>query len=71
MNPRVAQIESHGVDRNRYPFASYVYGRGWRGHLTADAARKAAESGASRSVLVFGGGSPQHLAVRTDTGATV
>jgi len=69
-NSRTAQMDAHGVDRAKYPFASYCYGRGWKGHATAEAAQESATRDARRAVKRFGGGYPQHLVARTDTGET-
>lgn len=68
---RTSQMEAHGVDRAKYPFASYCFGRGWKGHATEEAARKSAARDAARSQKQHGGGEPQHMAARTDTGETV
>jgi hypothetical protein len=70
-NARVRQMESHGVDRNRYAFASFCFGRGWRGHRTAEAARVAAARDAKAARASFGGGAPQAFAARTDTGEPI
>ena len=69
--PRLAQMEAHGLNRAKYPFASFCFGRGWRGHATAEAARRAAERSARSFARSHGGGLPQHLAARTDTGEAV
>lgn len=70
-NPRLSQIEEHGVDRAKYPFASFCYGRGWRGHKTLDAAISAAKRDAARCVREHGGSEPQHLVADTASGKTV
>jgi len=70
-NARTAQMDAHGVDRARYPFASFVAGRGWKGHKTAEKAHAAALRDARRQQSQFGGGYPQAIAADTATGATV
>lgn len=65
------QMEEHHVDRSRYPFASFVCGRGWRGHKTEEAAFRAARRDVNRFVKAFGGGEPQNLVARTDTGESL
>jgi hypothetical protein len=68
----VEQMERHGVDRGRYPFASFCMGRGWSGHKTAEAAVRAARRSARAVVRAAGGGGlPHHFAARTDTGEPV
>lgn len=71
MNARLTQIESHGVDRSKFAFASFCYGRGWKGHKTLDAATKAACRDAARCVREHGGGEPQHLVAEAANGKTV
>lgn len=68
---KLSQMDAHGVNRSKYPFASFCFGRGWKGHATEDAARKAADRDARRCVRQFGGGYPQHLVARTDTGVVI
>ena len=67
----INQIKSHGVDVAKYPFASFCYGRGWKGHKTQDLARKAANRDANRCVKLHGGGHPQHMVASTSTGECV
>ena len=71
MNAQIRQMEEHGVDRSRFFFASFVYGRGWRGHATIDAARSSAARDSARAVRQFGGGLPQHLVAETASGKTI
>lgn len=71
MNARLTQIDSHGVDRSKFPFASFCFGRGWRGHMTLEAAIKAARRDATAAVHQHGGGEPQNLVADTMTGKTV
>lgn len=68
---RKEQIVSHGVNIQKYPFASFCFGRGWSGHLTAAAAAKAASRDAARAVRTRGGNEPQHGVAETDTGRLV
>lgn len=68
---RAEQIKSSGVDAARYPFASFCYGRGWKGHATAEAAFKAANKDARRSVKNHGGGYPQNMVAFSATGKLV
>ena len=70
-SPRAEQIASHGVNASRFPFASYVAGRGWRGHKTAEAARSAADRDANRAMRTHGGGRPQALVAVSATGELV
>ena len=67
----IEQMKSHGVDVAKYPFASFCFGRGWKGHTTAELARKAANRDASRCVKLHGGGQPQHMVADTKTGKIV
>lgn len=46
VSPRTQVMEDHGVDRAAFPFASYVSGRGWKGHMTARDAYLVARSDA-------------------------
>lgn len=71
MNRTAQQIKSHGVDASRYPYASFCYGRGWKGHKTAVAAHKAARRDANRVASTTGGGTPQHLVAVSATGELV
>lgn len=66
---RLAQMDAHGVNRSRFPFASFCGGRGWKGHATAEAARRAASRDAR--IQRQYGCYPNHLVARTDTGETV
>ena len=63
---RTEQIKNHGVDSARYPFASFCYGRGWKGHATDKAARDA-----GRIRKLAGGGYPQTVVADTATGKSV
>jgi hypothetical protein len=71
MTTRLQQMASHGVDAAKHPFASFCFGRGWRGHATAAAAWESANRDARRVAKNFGGGYPPHFVARTDTGETV
>ncbi len=71
MTTRLQQIAAHGVDAARYPFASFCFGRGWRGHKTDGAARRAASRDARAVARETGGGEPQHMVVRTADGVTI
>ena len=68
---RIAQIESHGVNRAKFAFASFCFGSGWKGHRTEATARKSAASRARYCVKNFGGGSPENLVVTTTTGESI
>ncbi len=68
---RIEQIKAHGVDAAKHPFASFCFGRGWTGHKTAEAARKAADRDARRAVKAVGGGYPQTVVAETATGKVV
>jgi len=70
-SPRAEQIASHGVNASRCPFASFVFGRGWRGHKTAEAARSAADRDANRVMRIYGGGRPQAIVAVSATGELV
>lgn len=71
MNKLVQQMVDHGVNVSRYQFASFCYGRGWRGHTTEGSARKAAERDARAAQRAHGGGPPQHFVAETKTGVRV
>lgn len=68
---RLDQIQDHGVNTKRYPFASFCFGRGWRGHKTLAAAEKSAARDARAHLGGGGCGEPQHGVARTDTGALI
>lgn len=71
ISPRIAQMESHGVNRQRFAYASFCCGRGWRGHETIEAARKAAARDANSIRSSFGGGYPEHFVACTVTGKSL
>ena len=54
------------VDTAKYAYASFCFGRGWRGHNTEDAAIRSACRDARAMVRRHGGGLPQHAACRAD-----
>lgn len=67
---RTEQMKAHGVDAAKHPFASFCFGRGWKGHKTAESARKAADRDARRAAKTTGG-YPQTLVAETATGKAV
>ncbi len=68
---RIEQIKASGIDATKYPFASFCYGRGWKGHKTAEQARKIADRDARRVVKAAGGGYPQTVVAETATGKAI
>ena len=70
-NPAVLQMRRHGVDIDHFKFASFCFGRGWRGHTTLAAARRAANRDAAKFAREFRGGEPQHLVASTADGKAV
>lgn len=70
MSQRINQIKQSGVDAAKTPFASFVYGRGWKGHKTAETATKAMLRD-SRWFAKTHGGQPQAMVVDAATGKPV
>ena len=68
---RIESIKQSGVDAAKYPFASFCYGRGWKGHKTAELARKSADRDARKVQRAAGGGLPQTAVAESATGKSV